>query len=47
VRKLAGLLLATALAGTAAMPPAVAQEPKRGGIITVATVGEPTTLDPM
>ena len=47
MRKLAGLLLATALAGTVAVPLAMAQEPKRGGIITVATVGEPTTLDPM
>jgi peptide/nickel transport system substrate-binding protein len=46
MRHLAGLLLAVALAGAVA-PPALGQEPKRGGVITVATVGEPTTLDPM
>jgi len=47
MRQFAALLLATALTGAVAIPYTAAQEPKRGGIITVATVGEPTTLDPM
>lgn len=43
------LLLGAALAGVTVLttPAAQAQEPKRGGTITVATSGEPTTLDPM
>ncbi|WP_061978974.1 ABC transporter substrate-binding protein [Aureimonas sp. AU20] len=39
----AGLMVATAIVSY----PALAAEPVRGGVIDVATIGEPPTLDPM
>ena len=45
MRRLARFFVVAGL--LAAAPPASAQAPKPGGVITVATVGEPTTLDPM
>lgn len=41
------LALLGSVVASLGLDPALAQEPKRGGTITVATVGEPTTLDPM
>ena len=43
----AGLSWGLLAAATLLSAPAEAQTPRRGGTITVATVGEPTSLDPM
>ncbi len=50
MRTLSKILFTTALFGTAvtmAITPAAAQQAAKGSVITVATIGEPPTLDPV
>ncbi len=45
VRRIASLLVASALSFGFAMSPVSGQEPKRGGTLTFAVLGDPPTTD--